>query len=195
MQNLKSNLQSILFIASKPLSTKALAKYLDAEEAAVRDALAELQQEHAQSGIVLLAANDSWQLATHSENTEAVKNFMSSELREKLTDATVEVLAIIAYKQPVSKMEIEAIRGVNSQYSVRSLLMRGLIERIPNPSDARSYLYQITTEFLQHMGITSVKDLPEFEKLVEKIKLPETVKLETSSPETPPEAPATQPQE
>jgi segregation and condensation protein B len=120
---------------------------------------------------------------------------MSSELREKLTDATVEVLAIIAYKQPVSKMEIEAIRGVNSQYSVRSLLMRGLIERIPNPSDARSYLYQITTEFLQHMGITSVKDLPEFEKLVEKIKLPETVKLETSSPETPPEAPATQPQE
>lgn len=183
--DLKSQLQSLLFVSTKPVSSKNLAKFLEVTDEEVLAALQELQTQQKDSGIVLLEASGSWQLATNGENVETVKNFLNAELREKLTDATVEVLAIIAYKQPVSKMEVEAIRGVNSQYSLRSLLIRGLIERIPNPNDARSFLYQITTEFLQHLGIQSIKDLPEFETLVEKIKLPELVKPEAPTETAP----------
>ncbi len=132
------------------------------------------------SGVVLLEAPEGFQLATNSSNSDLVKAFLNADLRESLTEATVEVLAIIAYRQPISKAEIEAIRGVNSQYSLRSLLMRGLIEKVPNPNDARGSMYKITTEFLMQLGITSVNDLPDFEELVSKIQLPETPALNNS---------------
>ncbi len=175
MTSIKSQVESILFVSSKPLSAKNIAKFLEQDETAISTALAELAEEKKDSGVVLLEAAGQWQLGTNAANSTQVKNFLNADLREKLTEATVETLAIIAYRQPISKAEIEAIRGVNSQYSVRHLLMRGLIEKIPNPNDSRSSLYQITTEFLQHMGITSVSALPEFETLVKDIKLPEIV--------------------
>ncbi|MBL8030300.1 MAG: SMC-Scp complex subunit ScpB [Candidatus Doudnabacteria bacterium] len=172
--SLKSQIESLLFVSSKPLSLKEIAKILQIPESEAKTALQELFTDRKDSGIVLLDSNDQYQLASHAENTAIVKNFLNSELREKLTEATIEVLAIIAYRQPVSKAEVEAIRGVNSQYSIRHLLMRGLIEKVSNPTDARSSLYKTTTEFLQHLGLNSVNDLPEFEKLVGQIQLPET---------------------
>ncbi len=171
--NLNSIIESILFVSAKPLSVKQLSKILETESSLVQKALEEIVLARKDSGVVVLENNSEYQLATNSANSTVVKNFLNMELREKLTDATVEVLAIIAYRQPISKAEIEAIRGVNSQYSIRHLLMRGLIEKISNPQDQRSFLYQTTTEFLQHLGLTSTKDLPEFEKLVEQVKLPE----------------------
>lgn len=173
-KQLKNTLEALLFVASKPFKAKEFAKILELEEANVKSALDTLAEEKKDSGIVLLINRDEYQLSTNSACSTQVKNFLNAELREKLTDATVEVLAIIAYRQPISKGEIEAIRGVNSQYSLRHLLMRGLIEKINNPADARSFLYQTTTEFLMHMGIASVSELPEFAKLVEHIKLPQT---------------------
>jgi segregation and condensation protein B len=172
--NLKSILESVLFVANKPLSVKDFAKLLGQQAFAIQGALDQLVEERKDSGIVLLENNGWYQLATQPTNTTIVKDFLNADLREKLTDATVEVLSIIAYRQPISKAEIEAIRGVSSQYSIRHLLMRGLIEKVPNPNDARGFLYETTTEFLQHLGMTSVRDLPEFEKLVANIKLPET---------------------
>ncbi len=171
--HLKTILESILFMSGKPLKIRAFCKLLEKTPGEVKPALEELISEKKGSGVVVLDSNGEYQLVTHPKNSIFVKNFLNSELREKLTDATVEVLGIIAYRQPISKSEIEAIRGINSQYSLRHLLIRGLIEKIANPSDARSFLYQTTTEFLQHLGLTSVKDLPEFQKLVEQIKLPE----------------------
>ena len=176
--SLKSIIESLLFVSGKPLKVKDFCKLLEKTPEEVKPALEELINDRKSSGVVVLDNNGEYQLATNPANSTFVKNFLNAELREKLTDATVEVLGIIAYRQPISKAEIEAIRGVNSQYSLRHLLMRGLIEKTANPSDARSFLYQTTTEFLQHLGLTSVKDLPEFEKLVEKIKLPETAQME-----------------
>jgi segregation and condensation protein B len=175
MTNLKSQIESILFVSNKPLTASLLSKILQKEESEILAALNELAEERKEAGIVLLQTDQEYQLATNSANSTQVKNFLNSDLREKLTDATVETLAIIAYRQPISKAEIEAIRGVNSQYSVRSLLMRGLIEKIPNPNDARGSLYQVTTEFLQHLGLQNIKDLPDFETLVKEIKLPEVI--------------------
>lgn len=174
MNDLESQLESILFVASKPTSTALLAKLTSASPEAVERSLRLLAEARKSSGIVVMEAAGQWQLGTNPQNVDLVKAFLTADLREKLTDATVEVLGIIAYRQPISKMEIEAIRGVNCQYSLRQLLMRGLIEKIQNPDDSRSNLYQVTTEFLQHMGIQTVADLPEFEKLTASIKLPET---------------------
>lgn len=189
---LKNTLESILFVANKPVSAKTLAKILEMPEVEIIAALTELAEERKEAGIVLLEASGSYQLATNSKNSATVKSFLNADLREKLTESTLEVLAIIAYRKAISKAEIEAIRGVNSQYSIRSLLIRGLVEKIPNPNDARSFLYQVTTEFLQHLGLTAVTDLEEFEKLVEKIKLPEGSNLADSTPENPPREPASQ---
>jgi len=173
-EQLKNTLEALLFVAAKPFKAKELAKILEMEAGEIQIALDALLEEKKDAGVILLNSNGEYQLATNNRYSTQVKNFLNAELREKLTDATVEVLAIITYRQPISKAELEAIRGVNSQYSLRNLLMRGLIEKISNPNDARSFLYKTTTEFLMHLGLTSVKDLPEFEKLVEQIKLPET---------------------
>ncbi|HEX3099477.1 MAG TPA: SMC-Scp complex subunit ScpB [Patescibacteria group bacterium] len=177
MQELFSQIESLLFVSNKPLTLKQLVKFTDSNEADIKQALQQLASDRLERGVVLLDAPDGYQLATNSANSEIVKNFLNADLREGLTEATVEVLAIIGYRQPISKAEIEAIRGVNSQYSLRALLMRGLIEKIPNPNDARGSLYQVTTEFLQHMGITSVEELPDFAELVAKIQLPETPQI------------------
>ncbi len=174
MPDLKSQLESILFVSNKPLQAKALAKLLALDESAVKAALRELAAERKDSGILILEADEGFQLATNSANAEVIKTFLNTDLREHLTDASIEVLAIIAYRQPISRAEIEAIRGVNSQYSVRALLIRGLIEKIPDPHDGRANLYQITTEFLQHLGLTTIADLPEFGELAGQVKLPET---------------------
>jgi segregation and condensation protein B len=197
-KHLISTLESILFVSNKPLKTKALAKILEQPENEVQEALNILEAEKKETGVVVINNNGEYQLATNALNSTAVKNFLNAELREKLTDATVEVLAIISYRQPISKAEIEAIRGVNSQYSLRHLLMRGLIEKVSNPQDQRSFLYQTTTEFLQHLGISTTKDLPEFEKLVSQIKLPETpaiLEKTESQPQTQEEQPQSNSQE
>lgn len=192
---LKNLVESLLFVASKPITAGELAKTLNKEQQEVQAALDALALEKKNSGVIVLDNNGQYQLAASPRNSSAVKDFLNAELREKLTEATVEVLGIIAYRQPISKAEIEAIRGVNSQYSLRHLLMRGLIEKTSNPNDARSFLYQTTTEFLMHLGLSSVKDLTEFEKLVEQIKLPQTPALANggeaepaAEPTGPPEA-------
>ncbi|HMQ02156.1 MAG TPA: SMC-Scp complex subunit ScpB [Candidatus Doudnabacteria bacterium] len=174
MNHLTSQIHSLLFVASKPLTLKQLVKFTNASEAEINTALAELTEYTKNSGVVLLNTGSEFQLATNPEHTDLITTFMNSDLREQLTEATAEVLAIIAYRQPISKAEIESIRGVNSQYSIRALLMRGLIEKISNPNDARSNNYQITTEFLQQLGVSSVGELPSFDELTAAIKLPET---------------------
>lgn len=182
MADLKNKIESILFVSNKPLRAKTLAQLLEAEEKDVKAALQELRDARQDSGIVLLEADEGYQLATNSDNSTIVKNFLNADLREQLTEASIEVLAIVAYRQPISKAEIEAIRGVNSQYGLRILLVRGLVEKVPDPSDGRSHLYQVTTEFLQHLGLTSIKDLPEFNQLVSEVKLPEVPQAIPESP-------------
>ncbi|MBX4191708.1 MAG: SMC-Scp complex subunit ScpB [Candidatus Doudnabacteria bacterium] len=170
-KTLKSQILSILFVASKPVAVKELQDVLEVSEEEIKHAITELVTENHTSGIILLAQNDKLQLASSPDNGLIVKKFLSLELREKLTESALETLAIILYRQPVSKAEIENIRGVNSQYILRHLLIRGLIEKIPSPSDKRTQHYRTTLEFMQHMGIKDVKDLPDFEELTKNITL------------------------
>ncbi|MEZ4180249.1 MAG: SMC-Scp complex subunit ScpB [Candidatus Doudnabacteria bacterium] len=175
MNQLSSQIESLLFVASKPLTAKEIAKNLNQPEDSISAALDQLIAERQNTGVVILHNDSHYQMATNSQNSDIVKDFLNADLKESLTDATTEVLSIIAYKQPISKAEIEAIRGVNSQYSLRALLMRGLIEKIKNPSDARGPAYQVTTDFLQQLGITTLTQLPSFEEITKHVQAPNII--------------------
>ncbi|OGE76290.1 MAG: SMC-Scp complex subunit ScpB [Candidatus Doudnabacteria bacterium RIFCSPHIGHO2_02_FULL_48_21] len=175
MMDLKSQIESLLFVAGRPVSLKELHKATGRPEDDIVKVLEELKKAREDSGIIILEQDKKFLMSSNPEHTTAVKEFLNTDLRQKLTDAAIETLAIITYKQPVSRAEIEAIRGVNSQYTIRLLMMRGLIEKAAG-KDARSNYYQTTHEFLQHLGITSIKDLPEFADLTSKVAPPEAFK-------------------
>lgn len=181
MSDLKSKIESILFTASRPVKLAELVRTLGAERAEVEAALAEMASEKQGNGVILLSKNGKYQLASSPDNAKAVGDFINADLRERLTDAALETLAIVLYKQPVSRAEIEAIRGVNSQYILRQLSMRGLVEKAFSPDDARKLVYSTTLEFMASLGIRSMAELPDFEQLTKAVTL-------TQAPENNPQA-------
>ncbi len=183
MNSLASQIEAILFVASRPVTLKELELATKASQEEIREALKNITENRKNSGAVILEQRDSYLMATNPESVQIVKDFQNLEMREKLTDSSLETLAIITYKQPVSRAEIEAIRGVNSQYTLRSLLMRGLIERLPNEKDLRMHHYGTTHEFMQHLGIRNLSDLPDFEELTKSIVPPDTFASPPPSPE------------
>jgi segregation and condensation protein B len=171
IKRIKSEILSILFVASKPVTHKELSEVMELDLEYVKNAVTELIKDNTDSGIVVLSVKDKLILSSNPDNSSIVKKFLSLELREKLSDATLETLAIIVYRNPISKADIENIRGVNSQYTLRQLLIRGLVEKIPSATDRRSQLYQPTHELMQHLGIKSMTELPDFEELTKNIQL------------------------
>jgi len=172
--NLKSIIETILFVRAEPTDIKTLVKHTKHSEEEVRAVLAELIREYSKRGFVLLEKDGSWQLASNPANGIYIEELARSEFTQELSQSSLETLAIIAYKCPISRIEVDYLRGVNSSFTVRNLLMRGLIERVENPKDARSYLYQATFDFLKHFGLTSMQELPQFEKFhTQKIEIAE----------------------
>ncbi|MDP3779022.1 MAG: SMC-Scp complex subunit ScpB [bacterium] len=172
--NLKSIIETILFVRAEPTDIKTLVKHSKHSEEEVRAALAELADDYSERGFVLLEKDGSWQFASNPTNGSYIEELVKNEFTQELSRSSLETLAIIAYKGPISRIEVEYLRGVNSSFTVRNLLMRGLIERVENPKDARSYLYRATFDFLKHFGLTSMEHLPrfgEFNKQV--IEIPE----------------------
>ncbi len=162
--NVTSIIETILFVRAEPTDLKTIITITQENEGAVRAALAELMAEYSGRGIALLEKDDAWQFASNPMNGAYVQELAKSEFAQELSRSGLETLAVIAYKGPISRIEIEYLRGVNSSFTVRNLMMRGLIERIENPKDARSYLYRITFDFLKHFGLTSIDQIPRFEE-------------------------------
>lgn len=173
MTHLKSAIESILFIQGEPLAVSRLAKITGAKPAEVASALQELMAEYRERGIVLIQNGDEWQFATNAANKATVEKLVTSELADELSRASLEVLSIIAYKGPVSRAQIEYIRGVNSSFTLRNLLIRGLVARRENPADHRSYLYRISGDFMKHLGIARLEDIPQYDEFrSKKIEIP-----------------------
>lgn len=177
MKNGKKALIPILFVAGNPVSVSELSRLLEISAEEIADEIKVIEPELEKLGLVITKAatsgGASYQMSTAAEVSAVVKTFLQTQLREKLTEAAIETLAIIAYKQPVSRAEIESVRGVNSQYILKLLLQRGLVEKIPSKNDARVLLYQTTHEFLQHLGIKNISELPSFEEIEKKLEAPE----------------------
>jgi segregation and condensation protein B len=163
---LKSEIESILFISGEPVKISRIAKITGAEKPEVENALMALQAEYSsQGGLKILTKEEEVQMASNPDNAHIVDQLIKSEIQENLSKAGLEVLSIVAYRGPITRIEIEAIRGVNCSFTLRSLLMRGLVERIENPKDNRGYLYKISFEFLKKLGLDNVAQLPDFETL------------------------------
>ena len=164
---LSTQLGAALFVAGEPVPVPTLARAFDVSQEDLHRALTVLEKryEAAAAGIRLLRSPEGVQLVTAPEAQEAVEAFVTHSIRERLTPAAVETLAIVAYRGPVSRAGIEAIRGVNSSFTLRLLALRGLVTREPHPNDRRSFVYQVSAEFLRHLGVTAVDGLPDYAPL------------------------------
>lgn len=165
-EKIKSIVESILFISGEPIKIEKIAKIMKIKKTEVEDVLLILSQEYAKNrGMMVVRKEDIVQMVTSAENSEYISELVKSEIQENLSKAGLEVLSIVAYRGPISRIHIEAIRGVNCSFTLRALLMRGLLERIDNPADSRAYLYKISFEFLKKLGLESVSKLPDWENL------------------------------
>jgi len=166
-EKIVSAIESVLFVSGEPIKLVRLAKVLALELPEVEKGLQAVQEKYtdSRSGLVLIRKGEEIQLASRSENCQFVEQIVKSELQDSLSTAALEVVSIISYRGPISKSEIEAIRGVNCNYTLRNLLLRGLIERSDNPRDSRGYVYGISFDFLKKLGIEDVKKLPNYATL------------------------------
>lgn len=177
--DIKQALESILFLQGEPISAERLSKLLGEKKEQVAGALEELREDWKERGIVLLEKNNEWQFGTNPASHALVEKFVKSEFTGELTRAALETLAIIAYKGPLTRAEVEYIRGVNSSFIMRNLLMRGLLSRKENPKDARSFIYEISFDFLKYLGLTRLEELPQYQELSRKeIAMPEAEEIE-----------------
>ncbi len=163
-----SALESLLFVSGEPITFTRLAKILEipvSEVVAVVEELAKKYDADLHTGLMLIHDTTTVTLATVPKNASIIEALTKSSLQESMSKAALEVLAIIAYRAPVSRSEIDAIRGVNCSFTLRNLLLRDLIMREGNPGDSRGYLYRPTLRFLQVLGISQASDLPQFEVL------------------------------
>jgi len=167
ISKLKSIVESLLFLSGEPLKISKIAKICEVSQLETENAIKMLQGEYASSkrGIILIQKENEVQLSTNPENFSFINQLVKSEIQEGLSRAALETLSIVAYKEPISRAEIESIRGVNCSFTLRSLMMRGLLERIDNPKDGRGYLYKISFEFMKKLGIESVDKLPDYREL------------------------------
>jgi len=165
--NLKSVVESILFSIGEPISIERLAKTVGKDRDSIKNIVQELEKDYETEnrGLRILIKNEEIQLTSTPENSLYIEKLIKDELQEELTPASLETLAIVAYKGPLSRVEIEEIRGVNSSFILRNLLIRGLVERKGHPEDTRAYIYEISFNFLRKLGLKSVEELPDYKKL------------------------------
>ncbi len=162
--SLERTLESILFVAGEPLKQGKIAKALKKKEDEVEQALAALEQKYSgESGIILIRTGDIVQLVTHPESQKETELFTKSQLSDELTAAQLETLTVIAYRSPITRPELEQIRGVNCAIILRNLLMRGLIVEERGDDPLESYILSI--EALKHLGIAKQSDLPDYGRL------------------------------
>ncbi len=164
--SLVSRMESILFVASKPLTEQQLAKALDVSVEKIIDTLETIKMKfnHQESGIHLLVTDSTVQFASNANHSDDVSKFVKNEISGELTKAQLETLTVIAYRSPVTKPEIEQIRGVNCTIIIRNLLMRDLI--IEDDDITKIFpVYSLSTNALAHLGIQSTEELPEYETL------------------------------
>lgn len=160
--NLEHRIESILFFKNEPVGLDELAKMLDISLEETKDTVRNLQDYYQDRGIVLVSDGEHVSFGTHPELSTLIESIQKDELARDLGRAGLETLAIILYRGPVSRKEIDQIRGVNSSFILRTLMIRGLVERADSQS-GRSYTYKSTLKLLEHLGVKSREELPEFE--------------------------------
>ena len=177
MNDIDKKIEAVLFVVGDPVSIKKLAETAEHSEDEVKEAIDRLKEKYAAdvSGLHLIDHDSGIQLTTKPELAPIIEKLVKGEVHEELTPAALETLSLVSYLGPISKSSLEYIRGVNSSFILRNLLIRGLVERVTHPKKANTFLYRPTSDLLRHLGVSSKEDLPEFAKYQE---LKETIENE-----------------
>jgi segregation and condensation protein B len=158
---LLAQVEALLFVAPEPVSPYQLSTILDETQRAVQTCLEELEEQYRERGIRLQWHDGKVQLTSAPESAEIIELFLNLEATTTLSRAALETMAIIAYQQPVTRPQIDTIRGVNSDGVIRGLLSKGLIDDVGRAEGpGRPILYGTTSDFLKYFGLSSLGDLP-----------------------------------
>jgi len=168
---LKVQIESLLFVSTKPVSIKDLVRFfknakIKAGKKEIAEALDELISAYnaEESGIHIINVEEKYQMVSSPANKELVEKLIKQDRTGELTQPSIETLTIVAYRGPISKIELEQIRGVNCSMILRNLMIRGLVD-IKTDKVSGQELYHVTPDFLQHLGLNKVDELPDFAKL------------------------------
>ena len=179
MATLKSKIESLLFISNQPFTVKKLIDLTKSDKEKINAAIKELMADYNQAdkGIQIQRIGDKIQMVSSVDNTRLVKDFIKEETTGELSRAALETLTIVAYRGPITRAELEQIRGVNCAIILRNLLIRGLVENKEDKKNMQT-VYNITLDFLKFLGINEQSELPDYEKLnssesIEKVLNPE----------------------
>ncbi|WP_066893160.1 SMC-Scp complex subunit ScpB [Clostridium nigeriense] len=160
---IKSTIESLLFVSGDPLTIKDLSNALEISNKTIKNILEEMisEYEDEKRGIKLISINGEYQLVTKAENSSYIQKLLKKNKRQSLSQASLESLAIIAYKQPITRVDIDEIRGVKSESAMQRLLEKDLIKEVGRLEvPGRPILYGTTDEFLRQFGLKELKDLP-----------------------------------
>ena len=158
-----SSLEAILFLYGEPIKKDALARLLHASIEETDRALQDLEKEliREERGLMLMQKGDTYALVTKSQFSSLLEQFVKDSLKEELTPAAVETLSLVAYFGPIARAQIDYVRGVNSSFILRALLVRGLVDRTQK---GNAYVYEVSADFLKHMGVAKVEDLAQYKE-------------------------------
>lgn len=165
----KAIVEAMLFVSGEPLMLKDLAVHLEASTKYVEDVLDELMKdyENEERGIKLIKINGGYQLATKSEHSDYIQKLLKKNKRQSLSQASLESLAIIAYKQPITRIDIDEVRGVKSESAIQKLVEKELIREVGRLEvPGRPILYGTTEEFLRQFGLHDLKELPSLDLFI-----------------------------
>lgn len=163
---LDAKIESLLFYKGEPMSIKKMAEILSVNEGAIRDAVLKLKDRQINSGLTLIENSNEINLGTNKDASIFLEALRKDELSKELSKSALETLSIILYNSGATRSQIDYIRGVNSSFILRNLLIRGLIEKSIDTNDSRRYTYNPTMETLQYMGVTKIQELPNYEAVV-----------------------------
>lgn len=167
--NYPHHIEALLFMRGEPVTFKEMGKLLEIPVAEAELHTKKLQEQLADRGVSVVITSTAAELKTAPSVSEFITKVAKEELGNTIGKASLETLAIILYKGPVTRQQIEYIRGVNASAALRTLQMRGLITRTTNPDNQRTYLYEPTTELFAHLGITTHTELPSYEEFVKEL--------------------------
>lgn len=162
INNLEQILEGVLFAYGESISLKKLAEVTKKPTSEIAVTLENLKKTLAGRGVGLVEKNNYWQMVANKSSSDYIEKLVKSEMQEELTPASLEVLAVVAYRGPVSKNEVEVLRGVNSSYALRNLTLRGLVEK---NETAKPQTYQISLAALRKLGLEKERDLPRYSEL------------------------------
>ncbi|MEX0935086.1 MAG: SMC-Scp complex subunit ScpB [Candidatus Paceibacterota bacterium] len=163
--SIDARIEALLFYSGEEFHEKDLAELLDISKEELDTVLTELQRKLEGRGLTLLRQNERVQLGTHPASADLLERYREQQFSQSLGKAALETLTIILYEAPTTKADIDYLRGVNSATTLRQLLARGLIEKVPTDEGKRGTCYGVTTDTLRHLGISSPTDLPHYKEM------------------------------